>query len=475
MLNSENVLNSKQLETEIKYFVHDFCLDKHDIHKQQVIWEAPDGQMDKVKALEIPKDGRDANEVVEEMMQEIYKYRGDSNHPRFFGFVPGPASSISWLGDIMTSAYNIHAGGSKLAPMVNCIEQKLLKWLCEQIGFGSHSGGVFVSGGSMANITALTAARDCKLNDETLHLGVAYISDQTHSSVAKGLRIIGIPNKRIRIIPTHDNFTMNTELLEAAIEKDKASGLIPFVIIGTAGTTNTGSIDPFQEISRIAKAHDLWFHIDGAYGGSVLLSPKYKHLLAGTELADSMSWDAHKWLYQTYGCAMVLVNDVKHLFHSFHVNPEYLQDLEGDLEHINTWDIGMELTRPARGLKLWLTLQILGTDLIGSAIEHGFQLADWAEEAIKTYSDWEIISPSQLAMVSFRFAPKGLTEDQLDDLNEQISKKILDDGFAAIFTTVLHGHKVLRICALHPETTKEDMYETIRRLDLYGRELLKEF
>ena len=450
-------------------------MDKHDIHKQQVIWEAPDGQMDKVKALEIPKDGRDANEVVEEMMQEIYKYRGDSNHPRFFGFVPGPASSISWLGDIMTSAYNIHAGGSKLAPMVNCIEQKLLKWLCEQIGFGSHSGGVFVSGGSMANITALTAARDCKLNDETLHLGVAYISDQTHSSVAKGLRIIGIPNKRIRIIPTHDNFTMNTELLEAAIEKDKASGLIPFVIIGTAGTTNTGSIDPFQEISRIAKAHDLWFHIDGAYGGSVLLSPKYKHLLAGTELADSMSWDAHKWLYQTYGCAMVLVNDVKHLFHSFHVNPEYLQDLEGDLEHINTWDIGMELTRPARGLKLWLTLQILGTDLIGSAIEHGFQLADWAEEAIKTYSDWEIISPSQLAMVSFRFAPKGLTEDQLDDLNEQISKKILDDGFAAIFTTVLHGHKVLRICALHPETTKEDMYETIRRLDLYGRELLKEF
>ena len=475
MLNSENVLNSKQLETEIKHFVHDFCLDKHDIHKQQVIWEAPDGQMDKVKALEIPKDGRDANEVVEEMMQEIYKYRGDSNHPRFFGFVPGPASSISWLGDIMTSAYNIHAGGSKLAPMVNCIEQKLLKWLCEQIGFGSHSGGVFVSGGSMANITALTAARDCKLNDETLHLGVAYISDQTHSSVAKGLRIIGIPNKRIRIIPTHDNFTMNTELLEAAIEKDKASGLIPFVIIGTAGTTNTGSIDPFQEISRIAKAHDLWFHIDGAYGGSVLLSPKYKHLLAGTELADSMSWDAHKWLYQTYGCAMVLVNDVKHLFHSFHVNPEYLQDLEGDLEHINTWDIGMELTRPARGLKLWLTLQILGTDLIGSAIEHGFQLADWAEEAIKTYSDWEIISPSQLAMVSFRFAPKGLTEDQLDELNEQISKKILDDGFAAIFTTVLHGHKVLRICALHPETTKEDMYETIRRLDLYGRELLKEF
>ena len=283
MLNSENILNSSQLETEIKHFVHNFCLDKHNIHTQQVIWNMPDGQMEKVKALEISRDGRPAKEVVEEMMKEVYQYRGDSNHPRFFGFVPGPASSISWLGDIMTSAYNIHAGGSKLAPMVNCIEQKLLKWLCEQAGFGKQSGGVFVSGGSMANITALTAARDNKLDDQTLHLGVAYISDQTHSSVAKGLRIIGIPNTRIRIIPSRSDFTINTELLEEQILKDKKDGLIPFVIIGTAGTTNTGSIDPFKTLSEISGKYNMWFHIDGAYGASVLLSPKYKHLLDGTQ------------------------------------------------------------------------------------------------------------------------------------------------------------------------------------------------
>lgn len=474
MINSENVLNSAQLEAEIKHFVHDFCLDKHDIHTQQVIWEAPEGQMDKVKAWDIPKDGRNAKEVVEKMMLDVYQYRGDSNHPRFFGFVPGPASSISWLGDIMTSAYNIHAGGSKLAPMVNCIEQTLLRWLCDQVGFGAQAGGVFVSGGSMANITALTAARDNKLDDETLHLGVAYISDQTHSSVAKGLRIIGIPNKRIRKIPTNPDFTIRTDLLEEQIQKDSKDGLIPFVIIGTAGTTNTGSIDPLKKLSAIAKRYQMWFHIDGAYGASILLSPKYKHLLEGAELADSISWDAHKWLYQTYGCAMVLVNDVQHLFHSFHVNPEYLKDIEGDLEHINTWDIGMELTRPARGLKLWLTLQILGTDLIGSAIEHGFQLADWAEEAVRELPDWEIVSPSQLAMVNFRFAPKGLSKEQTDTLNEQISKKILDNGYAAVFTTVLHGQTVLRICALHPEAEKEDMYETIRLLDTFGKELLSE-
>lgn len=323
----------------------------------------------------------------------------------------------------------------------------------------------------MANITALTAARDCKLNDENLHLGVAYVSDQTHSSVAKGLRIIGIPNSRIRSVATNSAFQMDTDMLKEMIAKDKENGLIPFVVIGTAGTTNTGSIDPLEEIADICANNNMWFHIDGAYGASVLLSPKYKHLLKGTELADSISWDAHKWLFQTYGCAMVLVKDIKHLFHSFHVNPEYLKDVEGDMEHINTWDIGMELTRPARGLKLWLTLQVLGTRLIGSAIEHGFQLAEWAEEALNELDNWEVISKAQLAMLNFRYAADDLTDEQMDLLNEKVSEKIVESGYAAVFTTILNGKKVLRICALHPETTRDDMRTTIHLLDTYAREL----
>ena len=231
---------------------------------------------------------------------------------------------------------------------------------------------------------------------------------------------------------------------------------------------------PLPEISALCKKYNLWFHIDGAYGASVLLSPKYKSLLNGTELADSISWDAHKWLFQTYGCAMVLVKDIRNLFHSFHVNPEYLKDLENDIENVNTWDIGMELTRPARGLKLWLTLQVLGSDLIGSAIEHGFQLAVWAEEALKGKQDWEIVSPAQMAMINFRYAPDDLTKEEQDLLNEQISCKILDSGYAAIFTTVLNGKTVLRICAIHPEATQEDMQHTIDLLDQYGRELYEE-
>ena len=471
MINSENVLNSAQLEEAIKKFVHNFCLEKHNLHSQKVTWNMDDHQAEKIKKIGIPADGRPVDEVVKEMMKEVYHYRGDANHPRFFGFVPGPASSLSWLGDIMTSAYNIHAGGSKLAPMLNCIEQEVIQWLCSQVGYKEHPGGVFVSGGSMANITALTAARDRKLNEENLHLGVAYISDQTHSSVAKGLRIFGIPNSRIRVIPTNDNFEMKMREFKEAVEEDKEKGLLPFVAIGTAGTTNTGSIDPLEEMAEICKTHGMWFHIDGAFGASVLLSPKYRHLLQGTALSDSISWDAHKWLFQTYGCAMVLVKDIRHLYHSFHVSPEYLQDVEGDLDHINPWDIGMELTRPARGLKLWLTLQVLGTDLIGSAIEQGFQSVLWAQEALEKLDHWEIVSKAQLSVINFRYKTDDLTEEELDILNEQAAEKLLASGYAAIFTTVLKGKKVLRICALHPETTRTDIQTTIHMLDSFAKEI----
>ncbi len=471
MKGKEFILNTQQLEEAVQTFVHDFCGQKHGIRTQPVIQEADRLQLDKLGSIEIPAKGRPVEEVVSEMEEEVFRYCGNSNHPRFFGFVPGPASCVSWLGDIMTTAYNIHAGGSRLAPTVNCIEQKLLRWLADQAGFGEKAGGIFVSGGSMANITALTAARDRKLTEDTLHLGVAYVSDQTHSSVAKGLRVIGITQSRIRTIPTDDSFRIKLDELEKAVEEDLKNGLIPFVVIGTAGTTNTGSVDPLEEIAAICRKYDLWFHVDGAFGGSVLLSPRYRHLLKGVELADSLSWDAHKWLFQTYGCATVLVRNVQDLYRSFHVSPEYLKDMECENGAMNMYDIGIELTRPARGLKLWLTLQVLGTELMASAVEKGFQLAKWTEEALTGMSDWEIVFPAQMAMVNFRYAPEELTEEQKDLLNEKISARLNDSGYAAMFTTILNGKTVLRLCAIHPETTQEDIQTTLQLLDKYAREL----
>ena len=470
MKGTEYILSSRQLEEAVNNFVHDFCIQKHRQEELPVLHQSDEGQLKKLESIGIPQKGRPVGDVVKEMEQEVFRFCGDNNHPRFFGFVPGPASCVSWLGDVMTSAYNIHAGGSKLAPTVNCIEQQVIRWLCDLAEFGPKAGGIFVSGGSMANMTALTAARDRKLTEVNLHLGTAYVSDQTHSSVAKGLRVIGITSQRIRTVPTDENFRMKTDELRKAIQKDLQQGYIPFAVIGTAGTTNTGAIDPLPEIAAICREYNLWFHVDGAIGGSLLLSPKYKDLIKGVQEADSLSWDAHKWLFQTYGCAAILVKNVGDLYHSFHVSPEYLKDVEGDGSYLNMFDIGIELTRPARGLKLWMTLQVLGTELLGSAIEQGFKQAKWAEESVSGRKNWEILSPAQLAMLNFRFAPADLTEEEKDALNETVSQRLNETGYAAMFTTVLRGKTCLRLCAIHPETTRQDIVTTIDILDRFANE-----
>ena len=403
-------------------------------------------------------------------MDEVFAPGTDNGHPRFFGFVPGPFSGVSWIGDVIINAYNMHGGGSSLAPTVSCAEQEVIKWLADLAGFGPEANGVFVSGGSMGNMTALTAARDKKLGDENMHLGVAYVSDQTHSSVAKGLRIIGIPTNRVRKIPTDDNFQMKSDELKKAIVDDKKNGLIPFVVIGTAGTTNTGSIDPLEEIGEICKEHDIWFHVDGAIGGAVLISEKYKGLLKGIEMADSLTIDGHKLLFQTYGCAIVLVRDARDFYNSYHVSPEYFKDIEDTDGLPNMFDLGIELTRPMRGLKLWLTLQILGTDLMAAAIEQGFEQVKWAHEHIETKDNWEIVSGAQLSMLNFRFAPADLTIEQQDKINETICARINETGYAGLFTTVLNGKTVVRMCTVHPETTRKDIIKTVEMLDKFANE-----
>ena len=465
--NEEMIVEQTAREFLEKYFLWNQKLDD-----ERVICNMKEEQLDKLKQMTIPAKGREIEKVVTEMSDDILQYGYNVNHRRYFGFIPGPSSLVSWLGDVVTAAYNRHAGSWLTCPGGSCIEQKLLRWMCEKAGYPETASGIFVSGGSMANMTALTIARNHTLTEETWHLGTAYVSEQTHSSVAKGLRIIGIGNGRIRKIPVNDRFQMDTEVLEQAIRDDKEKGLIPFVVIASAGSTNTGSIDPFTAISEICKKNQMWMHVDGAFGASVFLSKNYRHELDGIELSDSISWDAHKWLFQTYACGLVLVKEKKNMLQTFSVHPEYLKDLEAGTEVFNAWDMGMELTRPARGMKLWLTLQTMGTDAVSDAIEHGIHVAEWAETELKKHPAIEIISPAHMAIVNFRYNPEKLSEEEKDELNQNISKRIVESGYAGVFTTELNHKKVLRICALHPETTKEDICETVQRLNQYYEELM---
>ena len=429
--------------------------------------------MARLRRIGIPARGRSLAEAAGEMLDLIYPQRARMNHPRCFAFIPAPVSPVSWIGDLLTGAHNPFAGSWLQSAGPGCIERELIGWLCAQAGFPAEAGGLFVSGGSMANLTALTVARDRRLREDARGSGVAYLSEQTHSSIAKALKIIGFHEGQIRRLPVDGTFRMEVRPLAEAVARDRAAGLTPFAVVATAGTTNTGSIDPLDAIADLCAAERLWLHVDGAYGASALLSPRHRGLLRGIERADSLSWDAHKWLFQTYDCGMLLMRDRRHLAETFQARPEYLRDARAADDAVNFWDLGPELTRPARALKLWLTLQVLGSDAMGEAIAHGFRLAEWAADEIAHTPDWRIESPPQMAIFTFRFAPASMTGDEQDAVNREISRRAIEDGFCAVLTTQLGGRTVLRICAIHPEATESDLRESVRRLHAIARSLVR--
>jgi len=441
-------------------------IEKNSKMRELPIYEEPSKEtLDKIARMEIPKKGRNPIEVGNELVEDVYEQAMLIQHPRFLSFVASAVSPYSLAGSILSDIYNLHGGGYDEAPGAALIEEKIVRWMGEKAGYtGDQVGGVFLSGGSMANMTAMVAARDAKLSYDEFAKGVIYISDQTHSSNAKGLKIIGFRPDQIVVIPTDKSFRMRTDLLEEAVKKDIADGRKPFVIIGTIGTTNTGSVDPLEEIGAIAQKYNLWFHIDGAFGGSVLLSPIYRNLAKGVELSDSLSWDTHKWLMQTYSCSTIIVKDKQHLLNAFTEHPEYLADVSSS-EHNDSWDLGPEMSRPHRALKLWYTLQATGTDLLAELIEYSFYNAKLAEDELKKYGNWEIVSEPCCGTINFRYVVPGLSAETLDELTSTISKEIIKSGFAYIVTTTLVGKKTLRLCCINANTTEDDIIGTVAKLN----------
>lgn len=459
----------KEQNRQIGTLMEDFTgriIDFYDnLQEQPVCRPADNHTLGYLEELPVPEEGRPVQDVYSEMLRDIYSNTVLNQHPRSFSCIPSTASLLSWMGDVMTNAYNPHASCQINAPAADLIEKKLIRWMCDLAGYPKESGGLFVSGGSIANLTALTAARDTKLACDERRRAVIYISDQTHASVSKGLNIIGFCKEQIRTIPTDQFFCMDISALCAVVKNDIENGKIPFAVIASAGTTNTGSVDPLTEISAICRKYNMWLHVDGAFGASALLSERYRKNLSGIELSDSLSWDAHKWLLQTYGCGVVLIRNRTDLVHSFAAHPEYLRDAETTAESIEFWDLGIELTRPARSLKLWLTLQVTGRNEVGRMIEHGCALAELVEKIIRESPDWEIVSPAQFGIVNFRYVGnKTLSETDLDRINQEIAKEITENGFAQIFTTELRGKKVLRMCTINPRTTEKDIYDTMEKL-----------
>jgi aromatic-L-amino-acid decarboxylase len=403
-------------------------------------------------------------EILARLEREVFPNTLNIAHPRFFAFVPGPSNFVSVMADALAAGFNVFngswLGGSGAASM----ELAVIDWFRQWCGFPESAGGLFVSGGSMANLTALAAARHARLADETAG-AVIYYSDQTHSSIDRALRVIGFRPDQIRRIPSDTQFRLPMELLAQSIREDRAAGLRPFAVIANAGTTSTGAIDPLREIAEFCRAENLWMHVDGAYGAAAVICERGRALLDGIDLADSLSFDPHKWLFQPIECGCVLLRDAALLKAAYRIMPEYLADVHRNVAEVNPCDYGIQLTRGFRALKVWMSISYFGIEAFRAAVERGFELAEVAERKLRLMAGWEVVTPAQMGVVCFR------KRDADEALYPKMHNALLADGFALATSTVLNGRTVLRLCTINPRTTDADVEQTLDWLDAIANQI----
>ncbi len=415
----------------------------------------------------LPLNPTPVSDVLKQVQQFVLSEMTHNDHPRNFAFVPGPSNFVGAMADAISSALNIFCGAWIGPSGTAQIEVMTIEWLRQMFEFPATGGGLFVSGGSMANLTCLAVARHTNLANNPANATV-YFSDQTHSSVAKGLKILGFQQYQLRKIPSDENFCLPMEALAQKIAADRQQGLVPFCVVANAGTTNAGAIDPLEQIADFCAAEGLWMHVDGAYGGSAAISKTGRGLLAGMNRADSLSIDPHKWMFQPYEIGCALIRNQEHLKDTFKVSAEYLKIMEQSAEQPNFSDYGVQLTRGFRALKLWMSLKAFGVEAFREAIEIGIENARVTEALLRQSPDWEIITPASLGILTFRFVVKGLSEDQLSQLNSDMASEMITSGYAMLSPTVMRGKTVQRMCTINPRTTRVDIETTIARLHEIG-------
>lgn len=420
-------------------------------------------EMEALFLEDIPMMPGSANEVLDYVLENVMPNSSIISHPKAYSFVPGPSNFISTMADVLATGFNVFSGGWAGSPAAAELEIVTLNWLLEIFDFPVESGGgIFTSGGSMANLTALVTARNVRCGDNFSN-AVIYLSDQAHSSNIKAIRVLGFKKNQFRILPTDLEFKISLNKLKNAIAKDRLQGFQPFCIIATAGTTNTGTVDPLNEIADICELENLWLHVDGAYGGAAILSNNGKQLLNGIQRADSLTVDPHKWFYQPYEMGCLLVKDHRWLSGTFTEKPEYLRDVEGNESEINFYDHGIQLTRRFRALNFYMSVKTFGLNMFKQAVDYSISLTEEVEQTLRKSANWEVISPATLAVINFRYNPIGneLSESKLDELNQAISRQVISSGEAMLVTTVLQGQVVLRMCLINPRTTFKDVSETL--------------
>ncbi|HEY0385983.1 MAG TPA: aminotransferase class V-fold PLP-dependent enzyme [Pyrinomonadaceae bacterium] len=427
--------------------------------------------------------------AVERLMEDcrtLLDLSRHNGHPRFFGYVASPSTPIGAYADLIASALNQNVTSWRSAPAATEIEHVVVRWLSSLIGYGEESHGLLTSGGSMANLDALYIAHRTKATPAISRTGLwnagapmtLYVSDQAHHSIAKAADVLGLGRDQVRIVASDAEYHLDVRELRETIEADTRLGLRPFCVIASAGTVNTGAVDPLAEIARVALEHSLWFHVDGAYGALAALDESKRARFAGLELADSVSLDPHKWLYAPVDCGCLLFRDraaARAAFASAS-NAEYIKVQEENKEEAHAfWDYGIELSRRFRALKIWLMLRYYGTRRITDSISEDNQLALYLSELISESEDFELLAPVELSICCFRYLPHGARarlanaddagrariNTELNQLNERLLHIVQRGGRAYLSNASLRGLSALRACIVNFRTTRDDLRLTL--------------
>lgn len=443
--------------------------------RERPVWQSPPQDVRERLRAPLPQGPTPPRAVYEQFKKDILPYPLGNIHPRFWGWVNGTGTVMGVLADMLAAGMNSNVGAFDQGATL--VEAQVIDWCKEMLGYPPGASGLLLSGGSMANLVGLAVARNAKSETDVRAEGmgrvprpmIVFCSAETHNSVHKAVELLGLGARGLRIVPVNDAFEIDIAALRKAVAEEKQAGNYPFCVVGNAGTVNTGATDDLTALARLCAEEKMWLHVDGAFGALAALSPKLRERVRGLDLADSLAFDLHKWLYMPIEVGCALVRDPRLHEGAFAKPGAYLGRLRGGISPKGTtWfaDLGLQLSRGFRALKVWMSLKEHGARRYGEAIEQNVEQARYLAELVERDENLELLAPVPLNVVCFRYRAVGLTDVELDDLNERILVALHESGVAAPSFTRIRGRFAIRVAITNHRSRREDFEmlagETVR-------------